>query len=527
MTEGVSRVDNLLITGGAVWRGTGFSRGTSVLLSGDSIAAVGAEDDVRARTPAASRELRLSGESVLPGLTDGHLHLSTWAKQRALLDLSSAKSLADALEMVREEARRLPADRWIRGWNYNDTRWPEGRSLARRDLDALNIPNPVLLQRVCTHINVADGKALSLSGIDSPDGILLERDAIPALRAMERNVFNRPALKEALKSACFELASWGVTCAHPCGADDYGMEEDLSLYGELHREGSLPLRIFSYHDDLARPALPTGFGDGWVHYQGLKIFLDGSLGGRTAALSSPYADAAGETGLLNWSDDAVIDKLRAVREHGVQTMLHAIGDAALDQAIRCIRRVDAEFGRDCRLRDRINHVMVCRPDQRRALAELGLFCEIQPAFVPSDMNMAESRLGKDRMPWAYAWRSLLDEGLCVSASSDAPVESVDPWFSLWALTERSDWEGRRVSAPEQRLTLEESIPLFTSNPNRAIGQEHRFGRIEPGFAADLAILDRDISAMSGTDLRSANAAYVFAGGRLSKGVIEGWPGFGA
>ena len=183
---------------------------------------------------------------------------------------------------------------------------------------------------------------------------------------MERNVFTRPVLKEALKSACFELASWGVTCAHPCGADDYGMEEDLSLYDELHREGSLPLRIFSYHDDLARPALPTGFGDGQVHYQGLKIFLDGSLGGRTAALSAPYADDAGETGRLNWSDDAVLDKLRAARERGVQTMLHAIGDAALDQAIRCLRIVDDAFGRDCRLRDRINHVMVCRPDQRRA-----------------------------------------------------------------------------------------------------------------------------------------------------------------
>lgn len=520
-------MDSLLITGGVVWKGTGFVRGMSVLLSGDSIVAVGAEDDVRARTPAASRELRLSGESVLPGVTDGHLHLSTWAKQRALLDLSSAKSLADALEMVREEAGRLPAERWVRGWNYNDTRWPEGRSFTRRDLDALGIPNPILLQRVCTHINVADGKALALSGIDSPDGILPERDAIPALRAMERNVFTRPVLKEALKSACFELASWGVTCAHPCGADDYGMEEDLSLYDELHREGSLPLRIFSYHDDLARPALPTGFGDGQVHYQGLKIFLDGSLGGRTAALSAPYADDAGETGRLNWSDDAVLDKLRAAREKGVQTMLHAIGDAALDQAIRCIRIVDDAFGRDCRLRDRINHVMVCRPDQRRALAELGLFCEIQPAFVPSDMNMAEGRLGKDRMPWAYAWRSLLDEGLCVSASSDAPVESVNPWLSLWALTERSDWEGRRVSAPEQRLTVEESIPLFTSNPNRAIGQEHRLGRIEPGFAADLIVLDRDISTLSGTDLRSANAAYVFAGGRLSKGVIDGWPRFRA
>ena len=244
----------------------------------------------------------------------------------------------------------------------------EGRSVTKDDLTSRH-PNPVLLQRVAPP-NWRQ-KAWSL-GLESADGVLPEREAIPALRAMERNVFSRPAVKKALKDALFELASHGITCAHPCGADDYGMEEDLSLYGELRDEGSLPLRIFTYHDRHSYPVLPSGLGDGWVHYQGLKIYLDGSLGGRTAALSAPYSDDPWEEGRLNWTDGEVLELLREARRRGVQTMLHAIGDRGLDQGLRCIGAVDGESGVPA-LRDRINHVMVCRPDQRRRLAALELF----------------------------------------------------------------------------------------------------------------------------------------------------------
>ncbi|HRX27173.1 MAG TPA: amidohydrolase family protein, partial [Aminivibrio sp.] len=241
------------------------------------------------------------------------------------------------------------------------------------------------------------------------------------------------------------------------------------------------LRIFTYHDRHTYPVLPSGLGDGWVHYQGLKIYLDGSLGGRTAALSAPYSDDPWEEGCLNWADGDVLELLREARRRGVQTMLHAIGDRGLDQGLRCIGAVDGESGVPA-LRDRINHVMVCRPDQRRRLASLGLFCDIQPAFVPSDMNMAESRLGRERLSWAYGWRSLLDEGLVISASSDAPVESVNPWLSVRHLLDRAGNGGRDVFRPEERFSLEEALPLFTSNPWQAIGRGTFSGRLASGYA---------------------------------------------
>jgi hypothetical protein len=513
-------MNSLLIAGGTLWNGKKFTRGKALLLTGGIIAAVGPEETVRAAAPASCATLRLSGESVLPGVTDGHIHLSTWAKQKALLDLSSARSLAEALAMVRAESEKLPPDRWIRGWGYNENCWPEGRSVTKHDLDGLGIQNPVLLQRICTHLNVADSKALALSGLESAEGVLPEREAIPALRAMERNVFSRPAVKKALKNALFELASHGITCAHPCGADDYGMEEDLSLYGELRDEEALPLRIFTYHDRHAYPVLPSGLGDGWLHYQGLKIYLDGSLGGRTAALSAPYSDDPWEEGRLNWTDDEVQELLREARRRGIQTMLHAIGDRALDQGLRCIEAMDGEFGVPA-LRDRINHVMVCRPDQRRRLAALELFCDIQPAFVPSDMNMAESRLGGKRLAWAYGWRSLLDGGLVISASSDAPVESVNPWLSVRHLLDRTDIGGGTVFRPEERLSLEEALPLFTSNPWQAIGRGTFSGRLASGYAADVAVLDRDISGADGRAVGEASSLFVFAGGILSKGELDG------
>lgn len=516
---------SLLIAGGILWDGVSFLRGSAVLLSGEKIVAVGPEEELRSRAPGPVELLRLSGETVLPGVADGHIHLTTWAKQQSQLDLSEAKSVADVLRMVRTASESLPPGRWIRGWNYNETRWPDGRTVTRQDLDGLAIPNPILLQRVCTHINVADSKALTLSNLRSDDGVLLERDGIQALKVMERNVFSREGLKSALRKGCFELARWGVTTVHPCGADDYGMEEDLSLYGDLHREGALPVRVFSYHDAPPCPVLPTGFGDGWVHYQGLKIYLDGSLGGRTAALTFPYSDDWFEEGRLNWTDEAVYQRLRFAREKGIQTMLHAIGDRGLDQGLRCIAQVDGELGKP-RLRERMNHVMVCRPDQRLLLADLGLFCDIQPSFVPSDMNMAAKRLGESRLPWGYAWRSLMDEGLVLSASSDAPVETVNPWMALWALEERRDWEEEHILAPEERLSVEEALPLFTWNPHRATGQGHRLGRLAPGYEADIAVVDRDISEARGRDLRETSVRYTFAGGRLSHGTLPGWPRFG-
>jgi predicted amidohydrolase YtcJ len=165
--------------------------------------------------------------------------------------------------------------------------------------------------------------------------------------------------------------------------------------------------------------------------------------------------------------------------------------------------------------------MVCRPDQRRRLASLGLFCDIQPAFVPSDMNMAESRLGRERLSWAYGWRSLLDEGLVISASSDAPVESVNPWLSVRHLLDRAGNGGRDVFRPEERFSLEEALPLFTSNPWQAIGRGTFSGRLASGYAADVTVLDRDISGADGSVVGEASPLFVLAGGILSKGELDG------
>ncbi|MDI9370926.1 MAG: amidohydrolase [Synergistaceae bacterium] len=507
----------LIITGGTVWTGRSFASGHSVLIEDGRIVAVAHDSQFQPEASAGIQEVRLSGESVLPGFVDSHLHLTTWAKQRSLLNLGNARSRDELLEMVREEARRTPADRWIRGWNYNETRWTGCRSLKRADLDSLAIPNPVLLQRVCTHINVANSRALELTAIASADGVLEERDAINALRAMEMNIFSRDVLRKALKSACSELASLGATGVHPCGADDYGMEEDLSLYEELRNAGELPLRVFTYHDSPSYPPMPSGFGNEWVRYQGLKIFLDGSLGGRTAALSIPYSDSPCNEGRLNWTDEQVLDMLRTARQRGVQTQLHAIGDRALDQALDCISTVDSEYG-PAKLKDRVNHLIVCRPDQRSRLAELGVFCDIQPSFVPSDSVMAPLRLGPERLKWAYRWRSIMKECGPISASSDTPVESPNPLHSLWALMERPS-KIEKTFAPEERLTLEEALPMLAENPYRAIGLEEG-GRIEAGCLADIAVLDRDISNLSGKELRDAGVLCTIAGGRFTHGGVK-------
>ncbi len=511
------------IRGGRVWTGCADREGRTVLaeellLAEGRVAAVGSAEEVEAHPLARrARTLSLGGETVLPGLTDAHAHVGCAARNARAVDLGDCGSLAEALGRIARAGREAGPDDWIQGVNFSDPRWIENRLPTRADLDGLDLPNPVLLTRVCTHIQVANGEALRRGGLPDgaeADGILREGASTPVMAALDRWLSRSGAAETAIEAACLRWASFGVTEIQTCCAEEFGMGEEVVAYQRLRAAGRLPLRVVLYADVNPPFGMGSGFGDDRLRYGGFKFFLDGSLGGRTAALSSPYSDDPGNSGLYNWTDEALFERAGRLHEKGVQLLIHAIGDGALDQAIRLLRRLREIGPHPLGFRHRINHVLLCRDDQFEALRELDPVLDVQPAFVPSDLAMFESRVGAERMGWGYRWADFVRAGLVVTASSDAPVEPVSPFRGLWAALVRTDEAGRPEGGltPRQRLTRDEALRLYTVGPVEA-AREPRRGRLAPGCLADVTVCDRDILSASPEAIRETRAAAVFVGGR--------------
>lgn len=530
----------LCITGGTLWTGNTPPPGAdAILIEGREISAVGSYEDIR-RHPLfpESKKIELQGETVLPGLSDSHLHLLAYAKQKLFADLSKAKDKAEMLAILKNQAQGAKPGDWICGYNFNETNWPEKIMPDKNDLDGLGISNPVLIQRICTHATVLNSAAMANSGLDRSDapgvlkdfsgaqtGVIVEEIQATAHAAMNRVMFGRDRLLACLKLALGECASYGLTSIFTCGAESLGMGESMSLYQQLFAKGELKTRIFAYHDTLPVPEMTTGFGNRWIGYQGCKLFLDGSLGARTAALSEPYSDTPGEKGILLHETDELIQTLVDLEAIGCQALVHAIGDAALDQLLGALEAAQGKnTGGAASATKRpallVNHCMVCRPDQIARMKLLGANATIQPTFVQSDRFMAPPRLG-DRIGqgWAYPWRSLMDAGIILGGSSDCPIETLNPWQGIWAATERRIDTDSDTWMPEQRLGVEEALRLYTVNPAINAGMDAWRGTLEKGKEADIVILDRNIFERPSTELKDVRPICTIAGGTVSHGNI--------
>ncbi len=531
---------NLLITGASIWTGNPerpFAE--ALLIGGDTIKAAGSTEEIHS-LPGAKEALRFDAEgvSVIPGMTDAHLHLTALSRQETALSLHEARSREHLLELVRQHAALAEQNEWIYGVGFDNSRWPDGRLPTMEELDELGIPNPVLLLRVCAHIHVVNSKALQAAGLSADmtgpgvhrngmgkmTGTLLEDAAKPVVEAMKKTMYEGKAEEEALRQTMARLAAEGITAVNACSAASYGLEENIEAYRSLVARGALPLRVRLYSDEDIKGWEKSGDGDEWMSYGGRKFFLDGSLGGRTAAVSFPYVDEPSTRGMLNMDDETIRQKLAETHKKGIQAQIHAIGDAATDQFIGALESLENLPPLPGGLRHRLLHAQICRPDQLDRLAALGAFCDIQPVFVPSDIHIAESRIGKERLTWAYAWKSMLEKGLLLSASSDAPVEPTNPWRGIWAAVTRTDDDLKPEGGwlPEQKLTLEEALTLYTVNPWRAVGKERLFGSLETGKSADFAVLDRNVFSTPVHELLKVRPVMTFVGGRLSHGELYDW-----
>lgn len=520
---------DLVIHGGPIYTGVAETpRAEAVRIGGGRFAVVGSLADARAGGRGA-REIDLAGAAAFPGFTDAHVHLSGVGMAAMVLDLVGVESIAALQQRLRDyAARHREGAIYGRGWI--ETHWPERRFPTCADLDAVVSDRPVMLERIDGHAAVVNSAGLALAGIDAntpdPDGGAIERDASGAATGMlidnaanlvqSRLPAPTPAMRrQALAEGARTYASRGWTGV--CNMSTGG--EDAALFAEFARRGELPLRADLYlTPDDSQDVLQRGpYGEGLVHVRGVKLYMDGALGSRGAALLAPYSDAAGQ-GLLVTPLDEVRAFLRQARTRGVQVATHAIGDRGNRLVLDAYRDAFADDPAAlAAARWRIEHAQVIAPEDIPRFAQMGVIASMQPSHAISDLHFAPARLGAERLAGAYAWRALLDSGATIAAGSDAPVEKGDPLIEFYAASYRHDLSG--FAGPDWRLdqavTRSEALAMLTAAPAFATFAEAERGAVAVGRRADLSVFSADLMVAPPEEIPGARAVLTVSDGRVT------------
>jgi len=472
------------------------------------------------------------GRTLLPGLIDAHAHVMGLGIALRQADLMPTKSLDEALAVVKRHADAHRDAGWVQGRGWNQVNWKLGRFPTARELDAVVSDRPAWLERVDGHAGWANSAAMKLAGIDKdtkdPPGGRIERDAggnptgVFVDHAMELVAKTIPPMdeKEAAKvldAALAEMARVGLTGVHDAGVDA-GSVALFKRYADAHK---LTARLYAMiggteadFDRLAVDGPLSGYGGGFLDVRSVKLYADGALGSRGAALLAPYSDDVHNKGILFHTPDEMTAMIAKATGKGYQVGVHAIGDAANREVLDSFAKVyAAQGGKD--LRNRIEHAQVVDPKDIPRFRALGLIASMQPTHATSDMNMAEDRLGKARMKGAYAWRTFLEQGTVVAAGSDFPVESPNPFYGLYSAVTRRDHDGKPPGGwyPQQGMTLPQALRAFTLDAAYAGHAEKTLGTLEPGRFADFILIDRDIFTDEPARIWSTVVLETWVGGK--------------
>jgi len=505
----------------------------AMVIRDQKILAVGKTEDLRREYGGkrAAQAEDLGGRTVLPGLTDAHLHLEHYALGLQKVDCETA-TRQECLDRVAARARETPPGQWILGHGWNQNNWPEGFGSAA-DLDLIAPDHPVYLTAKSLHAAWANSLALRIAELDAGtpdpeggrfgrtasgdlDGILFESameqvgDAVPEA--------SEAAVVEAIRQAQAVLWSMGLTGIH-----DFDRRRCFIALQTLHNRGELRLRVLKSIplDDLEHAAalgLRTGFGDDMLRIGPVKAFADGALGPQTAATLQPYEGDPQNRGMLLLDAEELFERGRVAVSNGLSLAVHAIGDRANHEVLDGFRQLRAleqeQAASQPRLRHRIEHVQMLHPQDAGRLAELGVIASMQPIHATSDMHMAD-RFWGERAALSYAWRTQLQQGAVLAFGSDAPVESPNPFWGLHASVTRRRADGSPGAQgwrAEQRLTLMEALHAFTQGAAYAAGMEDRLGRLAPGYLADLIVLDEDPFTVEPDRLHSLRPARTMVAG---------------
>jgi predicted amidohydrolase YtcJ len=526
---------DLVIWGGPIHTGVDARpEAQAVAVKGGRIAYVGDRKGAKAQVGAATRVIDLKGAALFPGFTDAHAHLRGIGERELSLNLEGAKSAAEAMQRVKAylAARKPTGPVWGRGWI--ETGWPEGRFLERGDIDPIAPDQPVLLVRADGHALVANTAALKAAGIDgttkAPEGgeILKDKDGQPTGMLVDNAMsliagLQRPpseADKREAYAAAFKVeTAYGWTGVHNMSVD----WADVALLEDLAAKGQAPLRVYNAVDAAEAGPLfeggPRASPDGRITTRAIKLYADGALGSRGAALFEPYADAHATKGLIRTPPEEMKAAMRKAYASGIQVSTHAIGDRGNAVVLDLYEQVFAETPPNVRRmapRWRIEHAQIIRPADIPRFARDAVIASMQPSHAIGDLHFAPARLGDARLDGAYAWESLLKSGAVVVGGSDAPVERGDPLIEFYAAVARKDLSGFSTPAwrPAEALSRAEALKLFTSGAAFARFAEDELGTIEVGKRADLSGFSADLMTVPAAEIPKAHAVLTVVDGQV-------------
>ncbi len=502
-------------------------RAEVMVVDGERIVAVGGQELLKGYEHV--RSVDLGGLWVVPGLIDAHGHLAGLGRLRIQLDLRDTKSFEELLERVEERVASTPKGTWILGGRWDNATWGQKELPDHARLSAITPEHPVLLSRVDGHAALANAYALRLAGVtrDSkdPDGgeILRDEKREPtgmlidnAMSLVRRTIPEGGGTPtgELWMHAQTQCLREGLTGVHDAGVSHTDLEDLRKRYarGELKVRAYVMLssgpgieKYLATHEPVI---------DKWLTVRAVKAYMDGAMGSRGAWMLEPYSDRPGHTGLPVTQPARIRALAKACAAKGYQLCTHAIGDRGNREVLDAYEAALSKLPGDIDLRFRIEHAQCISLDDIPRFSKLGVIASMQPTHATSDMRWALERVGQERLKGCYAWRRLLDSGARLAFGSDFPVESEKPLWGFYAAVTRQDRKGLPAGGwlPDQKLTREEALRLFTLDAAYAAFQENDLGSLEVGKLADFVVLTHDIMKTPANELYQVRVERTFVGG---------------
>ena len=510
----------------------------AVAVKGNKIVYVGNNGGLRRFVGPNTRIVDLRGATMLPGLSDAHMHLSGVGGREMTLNLEGTNTLDEFLARVKTRVDSARPGQWVTGRGWIETFWRPPVFPTRQDLDRIAPNNPVLLTRADGHASIANSAALRLAGITrttaAPEGGAINKDAQGEPTGMLVDAAQRlvgrlvpPPTEEERDQQIILGAQRSAQLGWTQVQDAHGSWAEVERMRRLYRDGRIKVRIYKAISGPSADAtrlIEQGPSidefDGKLTVRVIKVVMDGALGSRGAALLQAYSDDPDTRGLITTDTTALKPMLAAALRAGIQVETHAIGDRGnrltLDFYERALAEIPSEQRKIAEPRWRDEHSQIVHPDDLPRFKQLGVIASMQPSHAIGDLYFAPSRLGLERLKGAYAWQTLIKLGVPVAGGSDAPVERGEPLIEFYAAVARKDLKGGSGNGwhPEERVTRDQALRMFTVGPAFAAFEEDRRGTIEVGKWADFTVFDKDIMRVPEAEILTAKCTMTVVGGEI-------------
>ena len=514
------------------------ARVQAVAVKGNKIVYVGDNGGLRRFVGPNTRIVDLRGATMVPGLSDAHMHLSGVGGREMTLNLEGTNTLAEFLARVKARVDSARPGQWVTGRGWIETFWRPPVFPTRQDLDEIAPNNPVLLTRADGHAAVANSAALRLAGITrataAPAGGAINKDAQGEPTGMLVDAAQRlvgrlvpPPTEDERDQQIILGAQRSAQLGWTQVQDAHGSWAEVERMRRLYRDGRIKVRIYKAISGPSADAtrlIEQGPSvdefDGKLTVRVIKVVMDGALGSRGAALLQAYSDDPDTRGLITTDTTALKPMLAAALRAGIQVETHAIGDRGnrltLDFYERALAEVPSEQRKIAEPRWRDEHSQIVHPDDLPRFKQLGVIASMQPSHAIGDLYFAPSRLGLERLKGAYAWQTLIKLGVPMAGGTDAPVERGEPLIEFYAAVARKDLKGGSGNGwhPEERVTRDQALRMFTVGPAFAAFEEDRRGTIEVGKWADLTVFDKDIMRVPEAEILTAKCTMTVVGGEI-------------